>query len=215
MMDYSPDRIRQALELPDFDIEAAQSKMMPSARGRQRPPELSGQPRQGGVLVLNYLRDGQTYLVLTKRRDDLNSHAGQVSFPGGRREIGESLRATALREAQEEVGVDPGAVKILGELSSLYIPPTDYEVHPFVAWYDGGRPLFIPQVREVAEILEVPLDYLQDPANQAWETWELRGYEVQVPFFVVQQHKVWGATAIMLSEYLARLAATDTHNRIA
>jgi 8-oxo-dGTP pyrophosphatase MutT (NUDIX family) len=205
MTNYSPEQIRQALALPDFDVEAAQRKMMPSSRDRQRPPELPGRPRQGGVLVLNYLRDGRNYLVLTKRRDDLNSHAGQVSFPGGRREDGESLRTTALREAQEEVGVDPTAVQILGELSSLYIPPTDYEVHPFVAWYESGRPVFVPQVDEVAEILEVPLSHLQDPVNQAWETWELRGYAVRVPFFVVQGYKVWGATAIMLSEYLDRL----------
>jgi 8-oxo-dGTP pyrophosphatase MutT (NUDIX family) len=148
---------------------------------------------------------GQTHLVLTRRRDDLQSHAGQVSFPGGRREDGESLQTTALRETFEEVGILPTELALLGRLSSLYIPPSDYEVHPFVAWYKNGRPLFTPQESEVAEILEVPLSHLLDPATRLEEPWEIRSYQLNVPFYLVSGHKVWGATAMMLSEFLERL----------
>jgi 8-oxo-dGTP pyrophosphatase MutT (NUDIX family) len=189
--------------LPVFDGQAAQQQMIPRPRGG-RPPEAAGQPRQGAVLVVLYDKDGQTQLVLTRRRDDLNDHAGQISFPGGRREDGESLSSTALREAEEEIGLRPGDLTILGRLSLLYIPPTDYEVHPFVAWHDG-QPRFRRQVSEVAEILEVPLSSLLDPANRHEEAWELRGLAVQVPFYLVQSQKVWGATAMMLSEFLERL----------
>jgi 8-oxo-dGTP pyrophosphatase MutT (NUDIX family) len=202
---YSKERIERALTLTDIDTAAAQEKMTPRPRG-VRPPELTGRPRQGGVLVILYEKNGATHLVLTRRRDDLNSHAGQISFPGGRREDGEPLQMTALREAQEEVGVNPAALDVLGRLTPLYIPPTDYEVHPYVAWHDGV-PFFVPQLHEVAEIIEVRLDFLLDPANRFEEPWELRGFVVQVPYYLVREHKVWGATAMMLSEFLERVAA--------
>ncbi len=195
--------IKRALQLPDFDIAGAQNKMLPQPRGT-RLPEVSGETRQGGVLVLLYIKTNHTHLVLTRRRDDLNVHAGQISFPGGRREDGETLQETALRETQEELGIEPANLEILGHLECLYIPPTDYEVYPTVAWYNG-QPTFKRQAGEVAEIMEVSLDHLLNPANRFEELWELRGYDVQVPYFLVGRHKVWGATAMMLSEFLERL----------
>ena len=143
---------------------------------------------------------------MTRRRDDLQSHAGQISFPGGQREGDESMEETALREAQEEIGIQANALSILGRLATLYIPPSDYEVHPYVAWHQQ-QPSFTPQYDEVAEILEVPLFFLLDPANRYEEPWMLQGYEVQVPYFLVNSHKVWGATAMMLSEFIERLRA--------
>lgn len=197
--------IQRALELKDFDPLEAQLKMAPRPRVTIRTPETPGSPRQGGVLIILYQKDGRTHLVLTRRRDDLRAHAGQISFPGGRREPQETLQTTAFREAHEELGVQPQELDLLGRLSSLYIPPTDYEVHPFVAWYKNGRPIFIPQESEVAEILEVPISHLLDPATTVWEKWELRGFELDVPFYLISGHKVWGATAMMLSEFLSRL----------
>ena len=123
-MDFLQAEVKRALQLPDFDGEAAQQKMVPRPRGI-RPPEMTGRPRQGGVLVLLYRKDGVTHLVLTRRRDDLNSHAGQISFPGGRREGDELLEMTAVREAQEELSVDPAALTHLGRLACLYIYPSD------------------------------------------------------------------------------------------
>ncbi len=202
-MEYLQSDVARALKSADIDAETAQKKMVPRPRGT-RSSGLAGQPREGAVLVILYQLNSATHLVLTRRRDDLNSHAGQISFPGGRRENGESLIATAVREAQEELSVNPGNLNHLGRLACLYIPPSDYEVHPFVAWHDG-RPLFIPQVGEVAEILEVPLSHLLDPATCREEVWEIRGFQVEVPYFLVGGHKVWGATAMMLSEFIDRL----------
>ncbi|MFZ0545096.1 MAG: CoA pyrophosphatase [Candidatus Promineifilaceae bacterium] len=198
-------QIQQALYLKDFDPVAAQMKMAPRPRATVRTPETPGQVRQGGVLILLYEVMGQSHLVLTRRRDDLSSHAGQVSFPGGRREPGETLQTTAFRETYEEIGVYPGELDLLGYLATIYIPPTDYEVHPFVAWHRNGRPRFISQETEVAEILEVPLSLLLDPATRQEELWEIRGFQLTVPFYLVEGHKVWGATAMILSEFLERL----------
>ena len=208
---YSKADIRKALNLPGFDVEAAQNKMLPRPRGTQLP-EANGPTRQGGVLIILYLLDGQNHLVLTRRRDDLQSHAGQISFPGGQREDGESLRETAIREAQEEVGIKPTNLSILGRLECLYIPPSDYEVYPFVAWHTG-RPRFKAQVEEVAEILEVPLGHLLDLDNHFEELWEMRGFQVQVPYYLVGPHKVWGATAMILSEFLERLRTLSAPQR--
>ncbi len=203
---YSLESIRASLELEHFDGDKAQQKMTPRPRG-SRPPEMTGHPRQGGVLLVLYKKEGVTFLVLTRRRDNLNSHAGQVSFPGGGREGGESFESTALREAHEEIGLDLNQLHIIGRLSCLYIPPTDYEVYPFVSWYDGPQQ-FTAQDSEVAEILEVPLEHLLDPKNQYEEPWEVRGIQVQVPYYLVASHKVWGATAMMLSEFLDRIRAS-------
>jgi 8-oxo-dGTP pyrophosphatase MutT (NUDIX family) len=205
-MHVTLDDVQAALQLAEFDGTAAQQKMMPQARVNLRPPERPGQPRLGGVLLLLYQAEDELYLVLTRRRDDLQAHAGQVSFPGGRHEAPETLQTTALRETFEEIGIPAASLRILGELSSLYILPSDFEVHPFVAYYENGsRPRFVPDPHEVAEIIEVPLSHLFDPSTRVEEEWELRGYPVSVPFFQVNQHKVWGATAMMLSEFLERL----------
>jgi len=209
-MQLSLENVRRALALKNFDVQAAHSKMMPVPRKTRRPPDMPGRVRLGGVLVLLYCREGQLHLVLTKRRDDLQSHAGQVSFPGGRHEPPESLSETALRETHEEVGVNPTSLTLIGELTPLYIFPSDFEVHPFVAWHaNGARPGFTPNSNEVAQIIETPLARFFDPAVRMEETWTIRGYRLQVPFFDIQGHKVWGATAMMLSEFLERLRAVQ------
>ena len=206
-MHYTLDVVQQSLALPNFNGSAAHMKMAPQPRTTFRPQEKKGQPRVGSVLILLYCLNNELYLVLTRRREDLRTHAGQVSFPGGGHEAPESLQTTALREAHEEVGILPTTVTILGQLTPLYILPSDYEVHPFVAWYTNGkRPHFVPNVGEVAEVLEVSLRDLANPSNRSQELWDWRGFEMIVPFFLVSGHKVWGATAMMLSEFLERLA---------
>ena len=204
-------QVQQALGLLDFDAEAAQKKMAPLSRALVRPLGLQGTPRLGGVLVLLFCKDNSLHIVLTRRRDDLASHGGQISFPGGRNEAPETLLHTALRETEEEVGIMPADLEILGSLAPIYIPPSDYEVHPYVAWFSNGElPAFKAAPQEVAEIIEAPLAMLLDPASRTVETWDINGQQIVVPFFAVQGTKVWGATAVMLSELIERLRSILT-----
>ncbi|MBP8000029.1 MAG: CoA pyrophosphatase [Chloroflexi bacterium] len=203
-MNASLELIQQALNLTDFDPVTHQRQMAPVPRPIRRPENLSGRPRIGAVLLLLYPKQDQLHLVLTRRRDDLNSHAGQISFPGGRQDEGESLTQTALREAHEEVGVDAAQIHVLGELTPIYIPPSDFEVHPFVGWL-AAAPTFYPAEWEVAEIVEVPLSHLLNPTTKRQEPRDFNGLTLQIPYYAVGEHKVWGATAIMLSEFMGRM----------
>jgi 8-oxo-dGTP pyrophosphatase MutT (NUDIX family) len=144
-------------------------------------------------------------LVLIRRPEYPGVHGGQISLPGGRREVGEPLPATALREAREEIGLDPETVEIIGQLSPLYTPPSNFYIFPFVA-FSPNQPLFQPNANEVAEIIETPLRLLQNPAHRKEESWYFQNYgERRVPFFDVYGHQVWGATAMILSEFLTLL----------
>ncbi len=206
MPELTLEDIRNALELPDFDVAAAQRHMSPVTRPLARPSELGGEARVGGVLLLLYYLNGELYLVLTRRRPDLAAHPGQISFPGGRNEPPESLPTTALRETEEEIGMPAADVELLGTLTSIYIPPSDFEVHPFVGWVSNGkRPSFVAAPDEVAEIVEVPLATLLEPGVKVEEWRELGGQQMRVPHFAVDGHKVWGATAIILNEFVERL----------
>ena len=201
------DDVRAALALPDFDGFGAQRRMMPAGRPVGRAGEGAAGPRLGGVLLLLYCAEEQLHLVLTRRPDYDGVHGGQVSFPGGRHEPPETLADTALRETYEEIGVPGTDVEIMGGLTPLFVVPSNFEVHPFVGRYLGeGRPRFVPDVREVAAVLEVPLRLLLDPATRVEESLELRGgLRLRVPCFRVGEGLVWGATAMMLSEFLERV----------
>jgi len=133
---------------------------------------------------------------------------GQISLPGGSQENGESLCQTALREAQEEVGVDITAVEVIGQLSRLYVPPSNFCIQPFVG-YVAQRPDFQIEAVEVAELIEAPLDALLDPATTCVEDWEIRGGVWPIPFYQFGPHKVWGATAMILAEFVAMLEGTQ------
>jgi 8-oxo-dGTP pyrophosphatase MutT (NUDIX family) len=162
--------------------------------------------REGGVLVLLYPRGDHLHFVLTRRTETVRSHKGQISLPGGKREEGESLVQTALRETCEELGVPPDGTEVIGRLSTLYTPPSNYCIHAFVA-HRSMAPTFHPDPVEVAEVLEVPLTTLLDPAIQKVELWSDPRFESprRVPFFDVNGQVVWGATAMILSELVTLL----------
>lgn len=155
--------------------------------------------REGGVLALLYPVEGQTHLALTLRSESLRTHAGQISLPGGRMEPGEDATQAALREAWEELGIVSEELDILGNLSELYIPPSNYCLTPVVA-ATRHRPDFRPHDAEVAALIEVPMDLLSNPETIHEEMRHIAGEERRVPYFLVGTHKVWGATAMILAE---------------
>ncbi|MCP4359790.1 MAG: CoA pyrophosphatase [Chloroflexi bacterium] len=206
MINVTLQDIQTALNLTSFDTPAAHQLMAPLNRQIQRPKNQSGNARVGSVLLLLYCHRGSHHLALTRRRDDLNSHAGQISFPGGKHEPGETIKVAALRETYEEIGVPPTAVTLIGDLTTIWIPPSDFRVHPFVGWvHSGARPSFTLAKDEVAELLEVPLTHLLNPAARKEGPMQIRGAQFTVPYFDVEGYKVWGATAVMLSEFIERL----------
>jgi 8-oxo-dGTP pyrophosphatase MutT (NUDIX family) len=201
--------LRQALAGP-LPGRVAQMRMTPRPR-----PDLSDmppghRPRPGSVLVLLYPWEDAWYLPLTRRTDIVVFHRGQISLPGGAREDDETPLQTAVRETEEELGVPREHLDVLGALTPLFIPPSDFCITPFVAaWAGAGgrlteeRPTWRPDPIEVAEVLEVPLALLRDPATIHQGSWVVRGIEVVAPYFAVGEHRVWGATAMVLSELLA------------
>ncbi len=144
-------------------------------------------------------------IVLTERRSNLKHHPGQISFPGGRREPEEDLQDTALREASEEIGLSSNYVRILGALTPLYVPPSRYHVYPFVGVVSHAASL-APSDDEVSQIILADVDQLCDPATRSTEIRTLRGQSVDIPFFDLDGHKIWGATAMMIAELVEALA---------
>ena len=169
--------------------------------------------RKSAVLVLIYPIDNDPHIVLMKRSRDNTVHSQQVSFPGGKVEKEDkTLTDTALREANEEVGVDPKDVQIIGQLSKLYIPPSNFDVYPVVGYLDY-KPNFITN-DEVDKLLEVKLSDLLDKKNHASSAKATVGHGYQkikhrdgneyvVPCYYVNDEVIWGATAMMLAEFLS------------
>ncbi len=185
----------------------AQERMSPHPRPGDIPPPPPEHPlKEAGVLILLYLTKEELHFVLTRRTDMVAMHKGQISLPGGAREDGERLEDTALRETVEELDIDPGGLCLLGEpLTPLFIPVSGFWVTPFVGYWNGA-PEFVAEEAEVIEVLEPRVDDLLSGGTLQEEDWQIRGIPVRVPFFRLQGHKVWGATAMILSEFAAMLA---------
>jgi 8-oxo-dGTP pyrophosphatase MutT (NUDIX family) len=147
------------------------------------------------LLVINH--PGQRTVVFTQRTAHLADHAGQISFPGGRQEAAdESAEHTALREAEEEVGIDPARIEILGALPE-YHTSTGFKVTPVVGWAEPPI-AFRPDPHEVAEVFEVPLRFLLDPGNHRYESAFFKGRQRHYWAMPYEQRFIWGATAGML-----------------
>lgn len=181
--------------------------------GRPLPRPAGPPPGQtavdAAVLILLYHGPCGITTLLTRRNDQLRKHAGQIAFPGGRVDRSDgSLYAAALREAAEEVNISPQGLELLAGLAPVYVPPTNFLIHPFVAYSDQA-PSILPNEAEVAEVLPVPLSVLLDPASVQAEVRELAEGRYAIPFFRYQGHKIWGATAIMIDQLLTRLEAGE------
>jgi len=156
---------------------------------------------KAGVLILLYPENGIIHLVFIQRTATVSHHQNQISFPGGQKNDDENIIEAALREAREELRIWPENLRILGQLTPLYVQPSNYCLYPVVAITEN-RPDFEPCPQEVAEIIVVPLDHLLDRKNVCFEIWSLRGRQTLVPFFDYDRHKIWGATAMILAELL-------------
>lgn len=191
------ERLAQAAPGPQ-----AQMVMAPKPRPGQRPfGEAEKTSLKAGVMLLLYPKEGSTHLVLIRRTQTVLHHRDQIGLPGGQVEGEETFEQAALRETREEIGVRPGFVRVLGRLTPLYIPISDFCVYPVVGVAD--QPLtFVPDSREAAEIIELPLEHLIDAANVRLEDWVIRDIPVEVPFYAFGPHKIWGATAMVLAEFV-------------
>ena len=150
--------------------------------------------------------------MLTVRADSLGRHRGQVSLPGGGVEPGETFEQAALREAHEEIGLRLQQIRVLGALTSLDIPVSGFRLHPVLA-VTTSHPKLSPSDAEVAHILEISLEDLLDPANFVSTERERDGFALTVPAFQVGGHEIWGATAMVLAEFLALLGWTGHEGR--
>lgn len=203
----SVDQLRYALNLSPFDSISAQDQMTPHQARSLFPKRTDIPPTQAGVLVLLFPQQSDWHIVLTRRSDKLRGHRGQISFPGGKQDSDDlTLTDTALRETCEELGICETNIEIIGTLSQMYIPPSHYEVLPTVGIL-RSIPVFNPNPDEVSEVFTLSLQELLNPEIKQSEKWRFEGIQMDVPFYLVKGHKVWGATATMLSELEQRLIA--------
>jgi 8-oxo-dGTP pyrophosphatase MutT (NUDIX family) len=190
-----------ARQLPGL---AAQRRLAP-VPPREWPPGIHPtRIRDAAGLLLIFPLDHVAHLVLTVRADTLGRHGGQVSLPGGVVEPGETFEQTALREAHEEIGLPIAGVRTLGPLTPVDITVSGFRLHPIIG-VTRERPRLAPSDGEVARVLEIPVTELMDPAHLAWRTLEREGRTYRVPTLVVQGADIWGATAMVVAEFLTLL----------
>jgi 8-oxo-dGTP pyrophosphatase MutT (NUDIX family) len=211
------EKLRLSLRRPLPGLEA-QLRMAPAPRMGWDPLKFPEGATNGAALLLVYPTFAEAavgkphhetlHVPLTVRGSGLRNHTGQVSLPGGRVDVGETFEATAIREATEEIGIDPSTIELLGRLTPLHIPVSGFLLHPIVG-YTSMRPAFQRAEWEVARIIEAPVSLLSDPAvvKREIRTRVVKGQsiDVDVPYFDIDGEKVWGATAMVLAEFCAIL----------
>ena len=179
----------------------SQLQLVPKSRLNDLVP-IPENAKKGAVLILLYEDNLQLMLAFIERTNDGGIHSGQISFPGGKYDkTDKDLVYTALREASEEVGINTKNVSVLGNLSTMYIPVSNYTVSPTVGFHPG-KPNFILNPNEVASLIEIPLKHILDENNKGLGIVDVRGVEYEVPLYKAGKHQIWGATAMILSEFV-------------
>lgn len=195
-------RERLAGTLPGLE---AQLRFMPTPpRTGWKPGDFPTDARIAAGLLLLYPGPRGASIPLTVRASGLSRHAGQVSLPGGATDPGETLTQAALREAHEEIGLDPAAVRILGELTPVHVLVSGFTLHPVVG-LTHSRPSFRLAAHEVETIVEVSIEDLKDASRIRQGTRTREGMAIEYPYFDLMGHQVWGATAMILGEFICLL----------
>lgn len=193
--------LTNALQEDLLGVKAHQKMLPPGRRLKTYESELSS-VKPSGVLLLLFPEAGNIYLCLIKRPSTMTHHPGQISFPGGKVEKDDaSAEMAALREAQEEVGIDPAIVKIIGKLSELYVEVSKFLIHPFIAWADK-KPDFIVNKAEVDELILLPLNDLVNNETIMETDMETITGRLRVKYYPFNSQIIWGATAMILSELI-------------
>jgi len=197
-------RERLAGTLPGTE---AQLRFAPTPRRPGwKPGVYPSDAREAAALLLLYPGPSGISVPLTIRASGMRTHAGQISLPGGATDEGETLAEAALREAHEEIGVDPSTVRVLGELTPVHVIVSGFTLHPVIGISDV-RPEFRPAAYEVEEVLEVSIDHLQDASRIRQGLRVREGMAIEFPYFDLLGHQVWGATAMVLGEFICLLQA--------
>lgn len=172
------------------------------------PPDIAVPgSRDAAVLLPLFEEAGEARLILTKRPDTMPSHRGEIAFPGGKLDVGDvTLEAAALRETYEEIGIDPVDIEVVGELDALGTVGSRFTITPFVGLLEG-RPELHPDPVEVARVFDVPLSALLADGVHSEEEWEVGLPDFTIQFFELDDETVWGATARILTRFLAHLVA--------
>ena len=161
-------------------------------------------PKIASTLLLLYPKDYDIYFCLIERAEYEGTHSNQIAFPGGKNENGETIKQTAIRETQEEIGIDPISINIIGELTQVYVPPSNYLIHPFVGYLDL-EPSFKADKREVKKIIEVNIEELfsDEIIKNKQMTFKRKGGDLKldVPYLDLNNQVVWGATSVILNEF--------------
>ena len=194
-------------DLPGFD---SQIKLAPKSRGILKDHAEIINPKRSAVLILLYPQNGSVYVPFIKRVTDGSMHSGQIAFPGGKYEkVDENIQNTAKRESEEEVGINKDDVKILKELTPLYIPVSNYIVQPVVGMIDY-KPNFVPNSDEVDQIFEIKINELSESYIVCKE-FTVRDSKITAPFFILNDIEIWGATAMILSEFIDIIKKIDNN----
>jgi len=193
--------------LPGF---AAQSKMVPSHRGELlKINGIDQNFRNSAVLITLFESNDKLSTILIKRGTYDGIHSGQVGLPGGKIEDSdESLIQTALRETEEEIGIKSSDVEVLGSITPLFIPASNMQVLPVIG-YLKSKPVLVIDKKEVDYTIEVPICHLKNPLNHSVKIINTTRFEITAPYFLVGDEHVWGATAMILSEFIELFECQD------
>lgn len=193
-------------ELPGKE---AQLLMLPSFRAMKKANK---PPIKSSVLILLYPFKNDIYTVLIKRAEYDGFHSSQISFPGGKYENSDKdLSKTALRETYEEIGVSPNSINIIGQISSIYIPVSNFTAKPYIG-YIKEKPDFKTDNFEVNRVINVKISELQDNKNKQLGIFKVGNKQIQAPCYNANGNKIWGATAMVLSEFLKIVKQVDLSN---